>query len=251
MKLKTLKLISQANSFKDKIEVMKYFLTKDVGKCEINISKERKIFVRKDSSCDLMIALDSNDKIFNYVKEMGFKRIVDVGANIGKYSLLFSENRGAEVISFEPIKSNYKALLRNIEKNHIKNIKGFNFGCYDYNIKIEANLDKYNDGAHSIFYNVGLKKELIEVKKLDDIIKDDFKPNFIKIDVEGVELNVLKGAINIIRKHKPVIFIEISRQKEKIIDFLMKERYSVQHFDGNNYLAEFTKEEMKKEGNDF
>ena len=49
---------------------------------------------------------------------------------------------------------------------------------------------------------------IVELKKLDDVIPTDVTIDFIKIDVEGAELGVLKGAKNVLLKNKPIIIFE-------------------------------------------
>jgi 16S rRNA G527 N7-methylase RsmG len=62
---------------------------------------------------------------------------LDIGANIGWYSLIVAKSRKKlKIHSFEPIKKNYSFLLKNIRCNFLKNIKAYNFGFYNKNKKI-------------------------------------------------------------------------------------------------------------------
>ena len=107
----------------------------------------------------------------------------------------------------------------------------FSVNCNNYSSKSLINKNLYfvpkNEGLTSFEKKVGAKKELVQVKKLDDIIKNTkLNPesiNVIKIDVEGFELNVLKGALDILSKGSPVLIIEITdkENEEKIKKFLI------------------------------
>ncbi len=233
-----LKLVMKTKGVSNKFSIIKYFLTKKMDACAINISERNSIFVREGKPNDMFMALESDKEFFQYVKESKFKRIIDVGANIGKYSLLFSENKDSKVVSFEPIHENFVALLNNVGQNKAFNINPILLGCYDENKEVEINLCEENSGAHSIHFDRGYKKDKINVVTLDSFLEDrDFNPDFIKIDVEGVELNVLKGAIETIKKDKPVIFLEIFNEKEEIFNLLEGLGYTIQDKGGSNYLA--------------
>ena len=163
--------------------------------------------------------------------------ILDVGANIGLYSICYSKIFSNSIIhSFEPVRKNYQALITNIKSNKIKNIISYKFGLLDKrkNLKIgipDAKTHKrykknINDGLFSIF----AKKKNLKIKllSLDDLNKDNFfnKIDFIKIDVEGAESLVLEGAKKTIKKFKPTIQIEFNELTEilgkKKIDFFIK-----------------------------
>ena len=151
--------------------------------------------------------------------------ILDVGANIGLYSICYSKIFSNSIIhSFEPVRKNYQALITNIKSNKIKNIISYKFGLLDKrkNLKIgipDAKTHKrykknINDGLFSIF----AKKKNLKIKllSLDDLNKDNFfnKIDFIKIDVEGAESLVLEGAKKTIKKFKPTIQIEFNELTE-------------------------------------
>ena len=86
-----LNLISKTKGLSNKFKIIKYFLIRKMSPCKINISKTKYIFIRKNKPNDLYMAMESDKNFFKFVKEQNFKRIIDIGANIGKYSLIFSE----------------------------------------------------------------------------------------------------------------------------------------------------------------
>ncbi|MGV6860706.1 MAG: FkbM family methyltransferase [Putridiphycobacter sp.] len=142
---------------------------------------------------------------------------LDVGANIGFLSLLASNlvSKNGHVLAFEPVNSTYQIL----EKN--KNINGFNqMQLFKFALGNEQKTEKIfnegnNRGGASIVNQHGVDSEEIEVKRLDDLNLAT-KIDAIKIDVEGFELEVLKGAKKQILKDQPKLIVEFSRDRENI-----------------------------------
>lgn len=156
------------------------------------------------------------------------KEAIDVGVYRGVYSYKLAE-QFKHVHSFEanPILNLY--LKKNLSAI-IKNMTLYNYALSDKNgsaiLKIPyRGKSFFNDNIEEI-YKLGcatIHKEnnfenynsyKVETKKLDDIIKDK-EISFIKIDVEGHELNVIEGALNTIKKHKPSLLIEIEEKHTK------------------------------------
>jgi FkbM family methyltransferase len=144
--------------------------------------------------------------------------LFDVGANYGYYSLRYSPFC-KNVFSFEPVTQTYKVLAQNIKKNRVVNIVSMKIGLSD--LEEERTINLYNSSGNNSIYERkippehSLKKtgvEIIKLKVLDDLVRSGQiePPNIIKIDVEGAELNVLKGAKNTILVHRPTILIEYS-----------------------------------------
>lgn len=154
--------------------------------------------------------------------------ILDIGSNIGGNTLVFSDY--GPVHSFEPV---YHQIL-NINTNRINKLKhpvkvySFALSDSEYETKIYIPQfgcqyeNKINYGGTSLNKRTDGKKTVsvdVWCRKLDDVYEGS--PSIIKIDVEGHELNVLKGAVNTIKKHKPMILIEIHDfEKSEIPEFL-------------------------------
>lgn len=118
---------------------------------------------------------------------------VDIGANIGVYSIL-AASKGAKVISIEPVVSTFEILKKNIELNNFQNlIKAINIGIS--NKKEILNFSSNQDALNHVIMNEDKQKIGIKVNSfsLDEIMKG-VMPKFIKIDVEGFETNVIEGA---------------------------------------------------------
>lgn len=143
--------------------------------------------------------------------------ILDIGANIGWYSLhLASKVPHGKVIAFEPIPKTFDYLKRNIALNNLKNIEIYNFGLSDKEEILDFYYDPKLTGATSL-RNLHEDREKIkikcEVKRMDDVVpKLTGKIDFIKCDVEGAEIFVIRGGIEIIKREKPVIFLEMLRK---------------------------------------
>jgi FkbM family methyltransferase len=120
--------------------------------------------------------------------------VVDVGASYGVYTIYSLLLGASYVYAFEPNKYKYKIMLENIFIN--------NFGD-----KVNANMSFVGDGTIKPF-NLQSTIETKEGLPLDSLIPITHKIDWIKVDVEGYELEVIRGAQNIIKQHKPNLYIE-------------------------------------------
>lgn len=127
-----------------------------------------------------------------------FKNVVDVGANIGNHSAFFSKVMGAKVTAFEPVPDNFRHLQKNNDCNYMvglgKEEKEMN---YTENTLLDGNP---NMGGCVLVEGKG-----IPIKTLDSY---NLEPDLIKIDVEGMEDEVVEGGIETIKKYKPLLVIE-------------------------------------------
>ncbi len=119
---------------------------------------------------------------------------VDVGANVGSYTVLAGAVIGAKCVSFEPIPTTYYNLVKNIDLNGIYghvDAKNIGVGHENGELKFTAGLDTVN---HVISTDEeDLDSISVPIKTLDSLIAEQH-PTIIKIDVEGFETNVIKGA---------------------------------------------------------
>jgi FkbM family methyltransferase len=129
--------------------------------------------------------------------------LFDVGANIGDYTLLLKEVFGAKasVHSFEPSKKTYSTLVANLANQ--PNCHQHNFGLGDKDDRTILYTDHDESGLASVYkrkldhYNIDMNKsEEVVLKPLDSFCAAHgiSHINFLKIDVEGHEKNVLQGA---------------------------------------------------------
>jgi FkbM family methyltransferase len=137
--------------------------------------------------------------------------IVDVGAQIGTYSLYAKFLPSCNFFSFEPTQKSYDILNEHLAINNITNVKTFKMGISDKVGTATLNTSKNHNGLHTLgetplrFDDV--EKMTIETTTLDEMFKN-IRIDLLKIDVEGWEAFVLIGGQNVIRQYKPLIQIE-------------------------------------------
>ncbi|MBS4064428.1 MAG: FkbM family methyltransferase, partial [Chitinophagaceae bacterium] len=140
-------------------------------------------------------------------KEFGqFESVIDIGTNIGNHMLYWCSEMGAgKVMCFEPNDFNRTVLLKNIELNHLESIvtvQSCALGS-ESGKGVQSNFTLGNTGMNRVDkVGEGSASSTTDIKKLDDFPVN--KVNFIKIDVEGFETEVLKGALETIKRCKPV-----------------------------------------------
>ena len=163
----------------------------------------------------------------------------DIGANIGFYSFLFSSivNDG-EVVAFEPISKTYDDLKIAKEINKYKNIKVNNYalGSHCEDKKIFHSHSDLSIGTAS-FLNSDLFKnsELVHINTIDDICNGLKIPDFLKIDVEGFQEEVIKGASVFFQNNAPLIMIEIDRNTGQWLeDYFLSLNYQFYRFHKNH-----------------
>ena len=136
-------------------------------------------------------------------------KVIDVGANIGYFTLLCSE-LAKKVYAFEPEERNFKILCENIKLNHRANVVTIQKAVGDINNKATLYLSRNESGEHSLIQGrvkrVKAQTE-VDVVKLDDIIEDEI--DLIKIDVEGNEIAVLRGAERLLRNPNIKLIVEV------------------------------------------
>jgi FkbM family methyltransferase len=170
----------------------------------------------KNNSINLF-GKESRDVALSYVTD--FKTVIDIGAHIG-ISVLHWAEHFQNIQAYEPMIDHFNCLIENT--NHLPQVKMFNYAI--------SNQQKTLKGAYRTLKNTGsfqliddnyqqpskkMPRQLydIESHRLDEFNFENV--GLIKIDVEGWELDVLKGAINTITKHRPVLLIEFTGGNSK------------------------------------
>jgi FkbM family methyltransferase len=147
------------------------------------------------------------------------RRIVDVGASIGHYTLLFRAIwPEAEIWAIEPSSTNFRYLMANT--GHIPGVLHLPIAAgealYRHSIAMPSvkqkpyqNNPEGNSGIISMFGDSNLFREDVPVVPLDNIID---ACDFIKIDTEGYETKVIQGAARLLRESRPALHIEFIRE---------------------------------------
>lgn len=142
----------------------------------------------------------------------------DVGGHVGYLTILMAHLVGPQgrVVAFEPVPETFAALRENIRLNHLENVT---LECFAVGER-EGTLSLFCDSAQELSWTPSvaaysmpgcdLRKISAPVQSLDGYLqKANLHPDVIKIDVEGAELAVLRGARNVLRETHPVVLVEI------------------------------------------
>ncbi|UUY09832.1 FkbM family methyltransferase [Pseudomonas sp. J452] len=139
-------------------------------------------------------------------------RIIDAGAYIGTHTRAFSEKVGpsGNVYAFEPTPSTFKILQQNVLAAPQANIALFNIGLSTSTTEMTLQLaeESHNRASASSIQLAGAQSITVQMQALDEL---DIGPiHFMKVDVEGMELQLLQGAEQTINAHAPIIFLEVN-----------------------------------------
>jgi len=147
--------------------------------------------------------------------------LVDIGANIGYFSLLAAQRVGAhgKVLAFEPNQYNCSLLNMSARVNRFDNIYVYPLAVADkWTAFVYDHLEGSNGVAsEEIAFEIDedyadrlVHRTLVSSAKLDDLLHGIERLDVIKIDVEGAEYRALTGAKGLIQTHRPIIFSEFS-----------------------------------------
>ena len=174
----------------------------------------------------------------NLISKYRAHTFFDIGAHCGIYSLIIGRKfNNIKIHSFEPIKSSFIKLERNIAINEkIQNIKTYNFGLSNSNTNLKMKAYKKNDYIQLGGFGVINKGDTLQNKyiseatfrKGDDYFKFRNTTIFLKIDVEGHEINVLDGISKLIENNNTIMQVEILQGKyglvkKKLLEMNFKE----------------------------
>jgi len=146
--------------------------------------------------------------------------VMDIGANLGVFSILAAKMGAKNVYAFEPVRSTYMTLRKNLEINNVdKVVQPINKALGD---KIGIGWINYlfeGDLAASLELNKwrNFPQQECEVTTIDEFVRrEDVSPNFIKIDSEGYEKKIILGGQNTIRASKPFMSICAYHKKHDV-----------------------------------
>jgi len=157
--------------------------------------------------------------------------ILDIGANIGIMTVVLAKKYpSSTVYSFEPIPGNCAALKKVIDFYQLSNIKIFETALGNNDGEIKMIMPVINDArmqglSHVLEAEAADEKAgdvfIVPLHKLDHLtdLQQIEKVAAIKIDVENFELNVLKGAESLLKKHRPIIFCELWDNEQRTLCF--------------------------------
>lgn len=197
------------------------FIMSNNGDIEKIVWKNIRIKLYKDSTLSGPIYKESferKEQKFVYNQLQKGDVFFDVGANIGLYTLLAAKAVGetGRVFSFEPVNKTFSRLKENVDFNEFVNCRLFNLAISDKNgkNKIITSREGYDAFNSMAIPSVGgfFNKEDIETITLTSFCNEHNidKIDFLKVDVEGWEVHVIKGAKEVLEKFSPTIMIEFT-----------------------------------------
>ena len=134
--------------------------------------------------------------------------LLDVGANIGTYSIFAAKLKGVKCLAFEPMVENFRALLMNVSHNQLNDVVTcYPYGVYERELKSRIYMSQPFNAGHALNsveknVNYALAPHVqrisheVYLTTLDGLDFDRKSPYHLKIDVDGQELSVVKGAVN-------------------------------------------------------
>lgn len=217
------------------------------------VLKDHSIFVNSGSELFKEMIEGTYDSFFwDYLKEEELKgtTIIDIGAHIGYHSMAFAKLTGntGKVMTFEPNNYNQERIHLNLSRNEDLSpiVTVFNLALSDFtgsaefsfssNIENETSSGGFLAGSNKpledeVYQRLGFVKKSVAVDKLDNIVHSSnaTKISLLKIDVEGAEAQVLRGAVITINQFHPILLIEIHSVycMKEVIEILQPLNYSI------------------------
>lgn len=196
--------------------------------------------------------LSYNNAILKLIPQNEQFSILDIGAFVGEKSILFSQkNTNNLVYSFEPNINIFNILNENISINNLTNISTLNIALGAENTIAYSGCNTPNNISGSIISKEKTDLKLVfnevTINTLDNLYKEKtfkYPVKFIKIDIEGFEYEVLKGAVQLIAEFKPIIVTEIDDKFLKnnhssaleTLQFIAQFGYQFKHLESNKSI---------------
>lgn len=135
--------------------------------------------------------------------------VVDIGANIGYYTLLFAKRVGpsGRVYSFEPEPTNFAVLTENVRMNRYGNVTLVNKAVSNDSGIIKLFISEDNEAGHSTAVSVAARAVDVESVRIDEYLAQLDRVDFVKMDIEGGECHAIKGMTAFLRRHPDVVIV--------------------------------------------
>jgi len=191
-----------------------YLILKHMFRIELHENKEE--YITRSILENGYWEKHSSELIHEILKKNTQLLFIDIGANIGYYSL-FAASIGIKCVAFEPIKKNYRIFEKSIKDNNFQHlIKLYKVALGEEHKMVEFNIINRNMGSATMYEFMATVeadyKENVMVFLGDDLLLPIEQDMFIKMDVENMELNVIRGMIHTLSKGKiKYLLMEISK----------------------------------------
>jgi FkbM family methyltransferase len=163
--------------------------------------------------------------------------VIDIGANIGHYTLKLSSIVGAEgrVLAFEPITATFEVLASNVARSRASNVTLFNTAASDGTTVVGMDIPSFDSGMDNYYMaNISADGGISCLTVAVDSLNLPNRVGFIKIDAEGHEMHVLAGMRELLMRDKPILVVELS--SDDIEGFLESLGYEVSKIEGSSNL---------------
>ena len=172
----------------------------------------------------------------NTIKKNNIDYFLDVGSCWGVYSLRLCKTfKNLNIFAFDPIKKNINRLKKSISKNKINNIKVFHTALGSKKGTVDLGATENYSPNYKINESKSVISEKSSIDTLDNFLPIKNKQIIIKIDTEGFEYEVLKGAGNLLKNNKCYCQIEIiSSNKSDIFSFMRDRNYELISINNKN-----------------
>jgi FkbM family methyltransferase len=215
-----------------------------------------KLLIRPFLFHDIIMATDQWEREVKNVIYSKIKKndvVIDIGAYIGDYTIPLAKH-AYKVIAFEPNLQTAGILEKNIHLNQAKNIKLFTKVVGKTKSKVKFYMSQkplYSGVFNSPPVTAVLRREgnidkdstaEVETVDLDSMLINEKRIDWLLIDAEGYEVNVLNGATCTLRKHSPKIIIEIQPEnRESVNKILIDKGYSITRL---NFLVFYARKQL-------
>jgi len=172
--------------------------------------------------------------------------VLDVGAHIGTHAVFFAQAVGPQgrVFAFEPQRLSFHLLCGNAALNNLMNLKCLNVALGACSGTVEVPIvdptHEFNFGSVSL--RSGIAGEPVRLTTIDSL--GLAKCDFIKVDVEGLETEVLQGARETVARFRPVVFLEANRPDEspklirQVLDLGYRAFWQISsHYNADNFFG--------------
>src|SRR5215207_2802477 len=239
-------------NFKDFLyRAIKFLKIGDPLMLEIYVPKHNyNIYCPLNKEDFIVMTRHEDDIIERFLPKQG-DIVVDIGAHMGRYTIISSKRVGAngKVVAIEAHPSNFEMLKSNIKLNQLTNVIPLNYAAYSKETKIKLYLPDVESG-YTIYNTIMSNRARTEDKfvevsanTLDYLLQlnEITDVNWVKIDVEGAEFEVLKGASNVLSKSKDIaLLIEVHGldNHRPILEFVSSYNFKIE-FEKSNKTGDW------------
>lgn len=173
--------------------------------------------------------LENIGEIENLMQFIAGGTVLDVGANVGSHTINFAKRAGW-VYAFEPHPVTFNNLCANLLLHEASNVTPLNMALGSYNGETLIGEYDIREEHYSMGSFVGYGSLKTPMRTIDSLVYSQL--SFIKIDTEGHEFEVLKGANVTLQRESPIVFVEVHRTDliEPITGYMSERGYNAREY---------------------